>query len=149
MQLLGVSTHGFAQKISFRERYQPLVDSLSKVYKIPSAVILGVSIIESGSGTSRNSRLLNNFFGVKGRNNLLQTKGIKSSYKQYNTDTASFVDFCAIVARKKFYPKLAGNPDYKQWILALSKSGYSEVPEAWRKLITDVIRKNKLDKAVN
>lgn len=137
-----------AQKPSFREKYQPLADSLAAVYKIPSAVILGVAIIESGSGTSRNSRLLRNFFGIKGKNNLLKTKGIRSSYKQYKSDTASFIDFCKLIERKKFYPSLAGNPDYRPWILALSKTGYSEVPETWRKLITGAIQKNGLDKIV-
>ncbi len=137
-----------AQKPSFREKYQPLADSLASAYKIPSAVILGVAVIESGNGTSRNSRLLRNFFGIKGKNNLLQTKGIRSSYKQYKSDTASFVDFCKLIERKKFYPTLAGNPVYRPWILALSKTGYSEVPETWRKLITGAIQKNKLDKVV-
>lgn len=136
-----------AQKPSFREKYQPLADSLAAAYKIPSAVILGVAIIESGNGTSRNSRLLRNFFGIKGKNNLLKTKGIRSSYKQYRSDTASFIDFCKLIERKKFYPSLAGNPDYRPWILALSKTGYSEVPETWRKLITGAIQKNGLDKA--
>lgn len=146
--LLLIQQSGFSQKPSFREKYQPLADSLGAVYKIPSAVILGVAIIESGNGTSRNSRLLRNFFGIKGKNNLLKTKGIRSSYKQYKSDTASFVDFCKLVERKKFYPPLAGNPDYKTWILALSKTGYSEVPETWRKLITGAIQKNGLDREV-
>ncbi|MFM8255408.1 MAG: glucosaminidase domain-containing protein [Bacteroidota bacterium] len=146
--VLLIQQSGFTQKSSFREKYQPLADSLATVYKIPSAVILGVAIIESGNGTSRNSRLLHNFFGIKGKNNLLKTKGIRSSYKQYKSDTASFVDFCKLVERKKFYPTLAGNPDYKPWILALSKTGYSEVPETWRKLITGAIQKNRLDREV-
>jgi flagellum-specific peptidoglycan hydrolase FlgJ len=146
--VLLIQQSGFTQKPSFREKYQPLADSLATVYKIPSAVILGVAIIESGNGTSRNSRLLHNFFGIKGKNNLLKTKGIRSSYKQYKSDTASFVDFCKLVERKKFYPTLAGNPDYKPWILALSKTGYSEVPETWRKLITGAIQKNRLDREV-
>ena len=88
--VLLIQQSGFTQKPSFREKYQPLADSLAAAYKIPSAVILGVAIIESGNGTSRNSRLLRNFFGIKGKNNLLKTKGIRSSYKQYRSDTASF-----------------------------------------------------------
>ncbi|MBM3414662.1 MAG: muramidase [Bacteroidetes bacterium] len=135
-----------AQQPSFLEKYQALVDSLAAVYKIPSAVILGVAVIESGNGTSRNSRLLHNFFGIKGKNDLLKTKGIRSSYKKYSSDTASFVDFCKLVERKKFYSALAGNPDYRFWLLALSKTGYSEVPETWRRLITGAIKKNGLDK---
>lgn len=141
-----VSSMAIGQKVSFQEKYYPLADSLATVYKIPASVILGVAIIESGAGTSRNCRLLKNYFGIKGRNTLLKTKGIRSSYKQYPSATASFVDFCKLVAKKKFYPSLAGNPDYHPWLVALSKTGYSEVPETWRKLITNAIKKNGLDK---
>jgi flagellum-specific peptidoglycan hydrolase FlgJ len=107
---------------------------------------LGVSIIESASGTSRNCRLLKNFFGVKGKNTLMKTKGIRSAYKQYPSDTASFVDFCKIVSRKKIYASLKGNKDSQKWVLALSKTGYSEVPGTWQGLISSAIRKHQLDK---
>lgn len=135
-----------AQNRNFEEKYGPLADSLGAAYGIPSSVILGVAIIESGSGKSRNARLLNNFFGIKGKNNLLKSKGIRSSYKQYPNDTASFVSFCGLVSRKKFYSKLKGNPDYRLWTDALSHAGYSEIPETWEKLINSTIRKHGLDK---
>lgn len=129
---------------NFIAKYRPLADSLSEAYGIPTAVILGVSILESGSGTSRNCRLLNNFFGIVGKNNLLKTKGIKTRYRQYPDATASFVDFCKLLAKKKYYKKLKGNMDYKLWTDAISKSGYSEVPAVWKQRINDTIRKNKL-----
>ena len=135
-----------AQPVKFITKYGPLVDSLESAYGIPASLILGVSIIESSSGTSRNCRLLNNFFGVKGKNNLLQSKGIRSSYKQYATDTASFVDFCRIVSRKKAYASLRGDMDSKKWVAALSRTGYSEVPEKWQSLINNTIRKHQLEK---
>ncbi|MFM7645175.1 MAG: glucosaminidase domain-containing protein [Sphingomonadales bacterium] len=135
-----------AQPVKFITKYGPLVDSLETTYGIPASLILGVSIIESSSGTSRNCRLLNNFFGVKGKNNLLQSKGIRSSYKQYATDTASFVDFCRIVSRKKAYASLKGDMDSKKWVAALSKTGYSEVPAKWQTLINTTIRKHQLEK---
>jgi Bax protein len=135
-----------AQPEKFIKQYGPLADSLETVYGIPASLILGVSIIESASGTSRNCRLLNNFFGVKGKNNLMKTKGIRSAYKQYPTDTASFVDFCKIVSRKKIYASLKGNKDSQKWVLALSKTGYSEVPATWQGLINSTIRKHQLDK---
>lgn len=129
---------------TFITKYRPLADSLSEAYGIPPSVILGVSIVESGSGTSRNCRLLNNFFGIVGKNNLLKTKGIKTRYKQYPDATASFIDFCKLLAKKKYYKKLKGNMDYKLWTDAISKSGYSEVPAVWRQRINDTIKKNKL-----
>ncbi len=133
-----------AQTKTFIQKYRPLADSLSGVYGIPASVILGVSIIESASGTSRNCKLLNNFFGMVGKNNLLKTKGIKTRYKQYDTDTASFVGFCKLQAKKKYYKNLYGNMDYRLWTDAISKAGYSEVPAVWKQRINDTIRKNKL-----
>lgn len=133
-----------AQSKSFVDKYRPLADSLSAEYGIPTAIILGVAIVESGAGTSRNCKLLNNFFGIVGKNNLQKTKGIKSRYKQYPDATASFVDFCKLLAKKKYYKKLKGNMDYKPWVEAISKSGYSEAPSVWKQRVTDTIKKNKL-----
>jgi Bax protein len=76
------------------KQYKPIADSLSGIYGIPTSVMLGVAIIESGAGKSRNCKLLNNHFGVKGKNDLMKTKGIKSSYKQYTDGRASYVAFC-------------------------------------------------------
>lgn len=126
------------------QTYKPLADSLSVVYGIPSSVMLGVAIIESGSGTSRNAKLLNNHFGIVGKNNLLKTKGIRSRYKQYPSVKASYIGFCQLLTRKRFYPKLKGNHDYKLWLEAMSKAGYSEAPVEWKSRISAAIRKLKL-----
>ncbi len=106
--------------------------------------MLGVAIMESGSGTSRNCKLLNNHFGIIGKNNLLKTKGVKSRYKQYPDAMASYVDFCRLMTKKKFYKKLKGNMDHKLWADAISKAGYSEIPAIWKQRLLDIIRKNKL-----
>lgn len=143
---MGIGLTAQAQPQTFITKYGPLVDSLEIAYGIPASLMLGVSIIESGSGTSRNCKLLNNFFGVKGKNNLLVTSGIRSAYKQYASDTASFVDFCGIVSRKKAYPSLKGDKNVQRWVAALSKSGYSEAPAAWESLINGAIRTYQLDK---
>jgi Bax protein len=125
-------------------KYRPLADSLSAVYGIPASVILGVGIVESSSGTSRNCKLLNNHFGIVGKNNLLKTKGIKTRYKQYKNATDSYVDFCKVISRKKFYAGMKGNTDYKLWVDAISKTGYSTKPELWKKNILSTISKSKL-----
>jgi len=126
------------------QKYKPLADSLSKVYKIPSAVILGIAIIESSSGQGRNAKLLNNHFGIVGKNNLQKTKGIKTRYKQYPNTKASYVDFVKMISRRKYYLKLKGEKNYKVWIVEISKHGYSEAPEEWRKNILTAIKNNKL-----
>ncbi|RYY53883.1 MAG: muramidase [Chitinophagaceae bacterium] len=126
------------------KKYRPLADSLASVYGIPSSIILGVAILESGSGTSRNARNLNNHFGIVGRNNLLKTKGIRTRYKQYPNVAASYADFCGVLSRKKYYSRLKGTKDTKTWIDAIARGGYSEAPVEWKKRINATIRKNKL-----
>lgn len=126
------------------QKYRPLADSLSTVYGIPAAVILGVAIIESGSGTSRNCKLLNNHFGIVGSNKVQKSHGVRTRYKQYPDAAASYADFCKLMARKKFYTKLKGKTDYKLWLDAISKAGYSEAPAEWKKRITAAIKKHKL-----
>lgn len=125
-------------------KYKRLADSLYQVYGVPAAVTLGVAIVESASGTSRNAKLLNNHFGIVGKNNLLKTKGIKTRYKQYPDVRASYLDFCRIMSKRKFYKNLKGNQDYKLWTEAISKSNYSEIPEEWRKRVNSTIKKNSL-----
>ena len=53
-----------AQVHAFIKKYKPLAHKLSVEFQIPESVILGVSIIESGSGKSKNCKLLNNYFGI-------------------------------------------------------------------------------------
>lgn len=138
------AVQGLQAQSKYVKKYRPLADSLAAVYEVPAAVILGVAIVESGSGTSRNARLLNNHFGIVGKNNLLKTKGIKSRYKQYSKIADSYVNFCQLLSRRKFYSSLKGNKDYRVWVDAISKTGYSEMPEEWKKRINGAIRKNKL-----
>lgn len=133
-----------AAQSKYIKRYRPIADSLSEVYGIPSSVILGIAIIESGAGKSRNCKLLNNHFGVKGKNDLLKTKGIRSAYKQYPDGRASYIAFSQLITRKKFYKKLKGTNDHKAWLDAISRSGYSTVPDEWKRNITAAIRKHKL-----
>lgn len=149
MLLLSVTVAGQTATKTFITKYRPLADSLSAEFGIPAAVILAVAIVESGAGTSRNCRLLNNYFGIVGKNNLLKTKGIKSRYKQYPDATASFTDFCRLLSRKKYYAKLKGNMNHSLWVDAISKSGYSEVPAVWKQRVNDTIRKNKLSATPN
>lgn len=128
------------------KKYRHLADSLSTVYGVPTSIILGVAILESGAGTSRNCKLLNNHFGIVGKNNLLKTQRIKTRYKQYPDSLASYVDFCKLMTKKKFYKKLKDNTDYTLWAEAISRAGYSEIPDYWRTKVLETIRKHKLSK---
>jgi Bax protein len=142
--LLSVILSGAFAQSKFVKKFSPLADSLSDKYGIPACVILGVSILESGSGTSRNSKRLNNYFGIVGKNKLDAAQGQKSRYKQYPNATASFIDFCHLLKKRKYYKKLKDNMNYVLWVDAISKNGYSEIPEIWKERVIAAIRKNKL-----
>jgi flagellum-specific peptidoglycan hydrolase FlgJ len=126
------------------EQYSTLVQSLSIEFGIPRSVITAISIVESGAGKSRTVKLLNNHFGVVGKNNLQKAKGIKTKYKHYSSAEESFREFCKMISRKKYYTKLKGNMNYSTWVNAMAKAGYSTKPEVWKKEITHAIKKYKL-----
>jgi Bax protein len=141
--LLLTSIAGSSQKI-YIKKYRPLADSLGAAYGIPASVILGVALLESASGTSRNCKLLNNHFGVKGKNTAYKRKKIKTSYKEYPSARESYIEFCNILSRRNYYSKLKGNLNFRLWVDAISKSGYSEVPSIWKERVTSTILKNHL-----
>ena len=138
------SSSVFAQA-AYIKKYKPLAKTLSKQYGIPSAVILGIAVVESSSGKSRTCRLLHNHFGIVGKNNLRKTKGIKTRYKQYPNDKASYIDFCVKMSKKKFYPGVKGKDDVELWLINIANSGYSEKPEIWKARVLKVIKENNIN----
>ena len=137
-----------AQRNYFKD-YRQLADSLSIVYQIPSSVILAIAYQESGVGTSVVSRRLNNHFGLKGRLPGGDTVSVKSSYRYFANPSDSYIYFCNLVARKKFYPSLIGNKDYKKWVIAISHTGYAANSKIWTNHILGIIDKYQLDNSTN
>ena len=90
------------------------------------------------------AKVLNNHFGIVGKNQYVNHNGNKSRYKQYDNEYASYIDFCDMISRKKFYKKLKNNENPKLWIKAMSSSGYSESPQEWEDKIMSVMLTNKL-----
>jgi len=132
------------QSKEYVAKYKPLCDSLSVQYGIPSEVILGIAIEESGYGTSKVCRLLNNHFGIVGKNNLRQTHHIKSRYKYYPSDTESFIHFCKYVTARKYYQKLKGTTNIRKWLFTIGRSGYCKYPKRWTKAIMLLLHRHKL-----
>ncbi|MFN5346733.1 MAG: glucosaminidase domain-containing protein [Bacteroidota bacterium] len=130
----------------FFNEYRSLADSLAAVYQMPASVILAVAYHESGGGSSIIGRRLNNHFGLKGRVVGGDTVSVKSSYKYFAKPADSYIYFCNLVARKKFYPTLKGNKDYKKWVISISNTGYAANAKVWSKHIIGVIEKYHLEK---
>ncbi|NDC40515.1 MAG: hypothetical protein EBZ77_03045 [Chitinophagia bacterium] len=131
-----------AQNKTYIERHKSVVEQLADKFGIPYRVILGIAIVESSSGTSKNTKKLKNHFGIVGKNNL--PKGQHSRYKSYASDDESFLDFCKMISRRPFYNDLKDSADERVWIQAISTTGYSEKPEVWRKRVLSTISSNKL-----
>lgn len=137
----------WAQKsaVNFLQQYKPIAYELMCKDGIPTSVILGISMIESGMGQSKNCKLLHNFFGVKGKNQLAQgNSGHRSAYKQFGSPKAAFEDFARMIKTKKYYPALKGNMDYHLWLVQMNKYGYAEAKGKWINEITKVIIKYNL-----
>ena len=127
------------------QRYDSLALNKSQKHQIPASIILGVSIIESAAGQSQICKALNNFFGIKGKNWSSEKKmGYKSAYKEYATDTESFEHFCQVLVKKKFYNKLKGSADYKEWLNQMNQASYASAKQKWIDDITKTIKKFEL-----
>ena len=142
--LFSVISIAEGQSKDYVAKYKPLCDSLSVQYGIPSVVILGIAIEESGYGTSKVCRLLNNHFGIVGKNNLRQTHHIKSRYKYYPSDTASFIHFCQYVTARKYYQKIKGSTNIRKWLFTIGRSGYCKNPKRWTAVIMKMLHRHKL-----
>lgn len=124
---------------SYFQKYQPIADSLENIYGIPSALMLAVAYHESAGGKSKVAKHSNNHFGIKGKNHK-----VKSQYKYFTSDTASYEGFCKLVSSKTFYPKLKHTKETKKWVHALSKTGYAH-SVSWSEKIIHIIKKYNLD----
>jgi flagellum-specific peptidoglycan hydrolase FlgJ len=127
-QLSAQAFQGTQEKI---QRYKPFIDSLSQVYGIPSELIIGVGICESGFGQSKQSIKQHNYFGLRGK----YSRKKKSSFKHYARPEDSMVDFCEVLASKKYYIMLKGNPDAMKWTRAMAKARYAANAKRWIRLM--------------
>ena len=146
-----LSASGFgasAQNKSYISNHKVIAAALSQRYGIPAPVILSIAAIESSGGAGPAARVLNNHFGIVGKNSYVNDKGRKSRYKEYSNEIASYVDFCNLITRKSFYNRLKGNPDCSAWIKAISRCGYSEEPGMWEQKVYSVLYSLKFVPAI-
>lgn len=133
-----LSINANAQTQSYIQKNKTLAEKLSTKYGIPSSVILAIAFVETGGGTSRNSKALNNHFGIVGKNS------IGSKYKQFESKEESYEEFCKMVVKKKYYSTLKGTEDFGKWVKAMANAGYSTKPGEWMKRINSIIHKYQL-----
>jgi len=132
-----------AQDASYISNHKVMAFVLSELYGIPTPVILAVAAVESSGGAGPAAKVLNNHFGIEGKNHIVNQYGHKSRYKQYNNVFESYLDFCKLITRKSFYSKLKNRDDVTAWVRAISHAGYSEQPEQWEASVLKVLASNK------
>lgn len=132
--------HAKDTALEYIENFKDLAVDAMHQTKIPASVILAIAMMESANGNSRVCRILNNHFGIKGRN----SGKIGSSYKEYATDEASFHDFIRVISGKRFYSSSIFVTDVRHWVTSIAKTGYSEAPTAWTGKIFKTIKQYNL-----
>ena len=137
--LLALMLSANAQNRAYIADHMFIANILSQSYGIPASVILAVASVESSGGNGPAAKVLNNHFGIVGHNSFVNRLGHKSRYKQYPNELASYIDFCKLMTRKRFYHKLKHNSDPVAWIKAMKNAHYSEVPEEWEQKVMSVV----------
>jgi flagellum-specific peptidoglycan hydrolase FlgJ len=133
-----ISVNGNAQQSSYISQNKAMAETLAQEFGIPASIILAVAIVESGSGTSKASKTLNNHFGMVGKNMVNSSK-----YRSFLSVQESYRAFCELLSRKKYYSKLKGNGNHQEWIKAIASAGYSTQPQEWMRRISLVVSKLK------
>lgn len=140
--LILVSCNIFAQqKHEYIQKNAPIANELSEKYGIPSSIILAIAFVETGGGTSKGAKILNNHFGIVGENNVNNSK-----YRSFSATKESYEVFCKLIEKKKYYTTLKNNKDPKAWIEAIAAAGYSTRPAEWKRRIDLIISKFELHK---
>jgi Bax protein len=142
--LMGLVFFANAQNKTYIFNHKLIAEILSQQYGIPAPVILAVAAVESSGGKGPAAKVLNNHFGIEGHNHFVNKRGHTSRYKEYDNEIASYIDFCKLISRKRFYHRLKGSENCKAWVTAISHAGYSEQPEQWEQKVMGVLACHEL-----
>ncbi len=128
---------------NYIERYKNMAIKEMNEHGVPASIVLAVAMHESGNGTSKIARVLNNHFGVKGVN---YNKEFKSSYKSYDSVAISYADFSNMLKSRKQFSILFGKCslyDYRAWAWGMQRGRYA-TNKAWAKHVVAIIKKYNL-----
>lgn len=126
-------------------------DLLNNMIIPPTSLILAQASLESGWGRSKVAIEGNNLFGM--RSTLKDPKkavkvGAKDFYKKYDTIESSVKDYIMTLSRHKSYVHLRGGINSGKDSIELVKllGNYSEVKNVYEQRLTQIIKKNDLQK---
>lgn len=142
-----------AMVLDYISKYKEIAKNNMLQYGIPSSIILGQGILESGAGTGPLSSLANNHFGIKchkewtGPSVKYDDDEEQECFRKYNQPSESYRDHALFLTSRKWYLPLfeLEKDDYKEWAKGLKKAGYATDPKYPDKLI-GIIERYQLNK---
>lgn len=136
-------TFGQSAPLKYINTYKEAAIQMMNKHGVPASIILGVAMHESGSGTSRIARYLNNHFGMKGSSG---PKTIRSAYKGYHSVADSYEDFIAFLKKRAAFSHLFMNypaSNYKNWVKGIQRGGYAR-SQTWGSEVLAIIKAYRL-----
>ena len=142
-----------AMVLDYIAQYKEIAKGNMTKYGIPSSIILGQGILESGAGTGPLSVLANNHFGIKchkewtGPSVKYDDDEQQECFRKYNQPSESYEDHSLFLTSRSRYLFLFqfAKDDYKSWANGLKDAGYATDPKYPDKLI-GIIERYQLGK---
>lgn len=137
-----------AMVLDYIATYKEIAKSNMRQYRIPSSIILGQGILESGAGTGPLSVLANNHFGIKchkdwtGPSVNYDDDAEQECFRKYEKAMESYQDHAIFLLNRPWYKPLFDleKDDYKLWARGLKNAGYATDPKYPDKLIAIIER---------
>ncbi len=128
--------------------YKEIAKNNMRQYGIPSSIILGQGILESGAGTGPLSILANNHFGIKchkdwfGPSVKYDDDEEQECFRKYEVPSESYKDHALFLTNRTWYAPLfhLEKDNYKDWAKGLKNAGYATDPKYPDKLIAIIER---------
>jgi flagellum-specific peptidoglycan hydrolase FlgJ len=137
-----------AMVMNYISTYKEVAKNNMRQYGIPSSIILGQGILESGAGTGPLSILANNHFGIKchkdwtGPSVNYDDDEEQECFRKYEKSIESYQDHALFLLNRPWYKSLFDleKDDYKLWARGLKNAGYATDPKYPDKLIAIIER---------
>jgi flagellum-specific peptidoglycan hydrolase FlgJ len=137
-----------AMVLDYISTYKEIAKNNMRQYGIPSSIILGQGILESGAGTGPLSVLANNHFGIKchkdwtGPSVNYDDDEEQECFRKYDKSVESYQDHAIFLKNRPWYRPLFDleKDDYKLWARGLKNAGYATDPKYPDKLIAIIER---------
>lgn len=129
--------------LDYITKYKGIAQNNMRQYGIPSSIILGQGILESGAGTGPLCTSANNHFGIKCHNDWkgasikYDDDAAQECFRKYDEASESYKDHAVFLTNRSWYLPLfkLDKDDYKQWAKGLKNAGYATDPKYPDKLI--------------